>query len=238
MMDSSNNTSIREIVNKCKFLGRLPETRDPDVYQLVIDGMRDLSLFTLPHKQMVKINVDSLNRIPLPKDYLMFLAVGAPKNGTLYTFTRKESIVQTSNQTYHYEAVDTKYGEGAEVPVMSFYSYGTEGGINETYFAINERRKFIQLTGFSGTQATLHYVSSGISESPDGVELPKICEPALIAYVMWKLVQYDTQLPIQEKQYREIQYGNEQRALNDIYSPTVDEILDRYYSTLYQTIKR
>lgn len=237
-MDQNNTITLRTVVNKARMTGRIPEQDDAMCFQLAIDGMKDLSLFSLPQKQMVKITVDSLGRVQLPKDYLMFIAIGVPRNGVLYTFTNNKSIVQTTDKTYVYEAKDTTYGEGQSIPVVAQYSYGSGGGINETYFVINERGRYIQLLDFTGTEATLHYVSSGISDSPDGVEIPVIAEDALIAYVLWKYVQYDNTVPISEKEYRKLAYADAEADIDKIYMPTASEILDVYYSTLMQTIKR
>jgi hypothetical protein len=237
-MDQNRFTTIREVVNKARMIGNIPEIKDPACVQLCINGMKDLSLFALPHKQVVKLDVDSMGRIYLPKDYLMFLAVGVPLNGYLYTFTRNNSIVQTTTETYSYEAFDTAYGEGQEIPFSMFYQYGQPGGINETYFVINERRGFIQLTSFTGSQATLHYVSSGISDNPEGVEIPKTAEEALIAYILWMVVAYDVTIPLAERRERERLYGEALKDIALIYAPTAQEIMDHFYSTTYQTIKR
>lgn len=236
--DQPSTTTIRKVVNKIRSRGRIPEESDPEIYQLVIDTMRDLSLFTLPHKQIVKITVDSLGRVPLPKDYLMFLAVGVPKNGRMFTFTKDKSIVQTTDRTYSFEAVDAEYGEGQSLPLVVSYSYGSSGGLSNTNFVINERRGFIQLTDFTGTEATLHYVSSGISDSPDGVTIPLVAEEAVIAGVLWKHVAYDPNVNIGIARERERLFGEAELDLKRLSFPTVDEIMDNYFTTLYQTVKR
>lgn len=237
-MDQKRFTTIREVVNKARMIGNIPESKDPTCVQLCIQGMKDLSLFALPHKNTVKLTVDSLGRIYLPDDYLMFLAVGVPRNGILYTFTRNNSIVQTSTETYSYEAINTEYGEGQEIPMNFCYSYGQGGAINETYFVINERRGFIQLLSFAGSQATLHYVSSGISENAESVEIPKTAEDALIAYILWMVVAYDLSVPLGERRERERLYGEALKDISLIYAPTYQEIMDNFYATFYQTIKR
>lgn len=236
--DQTATTTIRKIVSKIKSRGRISDADDMDLFQLVIDTMRDLSLFTLPHQQIAKITVDNLGRIQLPKDYLMFLGVGLPKNGRFYTFTKDKSVVQTSNQTYSYEAIDSAYGEGESPTRVSSYSYGSGGGLSETTFVINEHRGFIQLTDFVGTESTLYYVSSGISDSPDGVTIPLIAEEAVIAGVLWKYVAYDQNVNIGIARERERLYGDAQMDIKRLSFPTVDEILDRYYRDLYQTVRR
>lgn len=237
-MDIKNATSIRRVVNEARMLGNIPEEHDGKCYQMCINGMRDLSLFTLPHKNAIKISVDSLGRLQLPTDYLMFLAVGVPRDGRLWTFTRDNLLVQTSDKTYAYEAFDTVYGEDQTLPVRSTFTYGSTGGVNDVYFVINERLGYIQLTDFSGTEATLHYVSSGISENADGVQIPLIAKDALVAYILWKYVAYDVNIPIQVARERERLYGDACLDIDRIYSPTVDEIMDTFYSTLIQTVKR
>jgi len=236
--DQPSTTTIRKVVNKIRSRGRIPESEDGEVFQLVIDIMRDLSLFALPQKKIVKITVDSLGRIPFPSDCLMFLAVGVPRNGRLFTFTKDRSVIQSTDQTYSYEAIDTEYGEGQTLPLVTSYSYGSGGGLSNTNFVLNERRRFIQLTDFIGTEATLHYVSSGISDSPDGVTIPLIAEEAVIAGALWKRIVYDPNANINVARERERLYGDAQLDIKRLSFPTVDEILDAYYKDLYQTVKR
>ena len=236
--DQSSTTTIRKVVNKIRSRGRIQESEDGEIFQLVIDTMRDLSLFSLPQKQIVKITVDGLGRVPLPKDYLMFLAVGVPRNGRIFTFTKDKSIVQTTDQTYAFEAVNTEYGEGQKLPLVTSFNYGSGGGLSNTNFVLNERRGFIQLTDFVGTDATLYYVSSGISDSPDGVTIPLIAEEAVIAGVLWKHIVYDPNANINVARERERLYGDAQMDIKRLSFPTVDEIMDSYYKDLYQTVKR
>lgn len=236
--DQPSTTTIRKIVSKIKSRGRISDADDMDLFQLVIDVMKDLSLFALPHKQITKIVVDSLGRVPLPKDYLMFLAIGVPRDGRMFTFTKDRSIVQTTDQTYSYEAVNTEYGEGQTLPLITGYQYGAGGGLSNTSFVLNERRGFIQLTDFTGTEATLYFISSGISDSQDGVVIPLIAEEAVIAGVLWKHIVYDPNANINVARERERLYGDAQLDIKRLSFPTVDEILDGYYKDLYQTVKR
>jgi len=236
--DQPSTTTIRKVVNKCKARGRISDIDDMDLYQLVIDVMKDLHLFALPDKQIVKITVDSLGRVQLPKDYLMFLGIGVPRNGRVFTFTKDKSVVQSTDETYVYEAVNAEYGEGQTLPVNTSYVYASGGGLSNTNFVLNERRGFIQLTDFVGTEATLYYVSSGISESPDGVTIPLVAEEAVIAGVLWKHIVYDPNANINVARERERLYGDAQLDIKRLSFPTVDEILDSYYKDLYQTVKR
>lgn len=239
MPDQSGTTTIRRIVSKIKSRGRIPEDRDAHVYQLVIDAVTSLSLSTSPAKNVVKLPVDSLGRIQLPSDYMSFLSVGTPYAGRLFTFTRDKMMVQSSDKTYVYESFDTEYGENQSVPATYHYSYGKGGGVNEVTFHINERQRYVQLIGFTGAECTLHYISSGITDNPEGVEIPKIAEPAILAYALWREVEYDQSVNISERRERERAFEREKEDLQFYYTaPSVDELMDNYYSTLYQTIKR
>ena len=239
MADQKGTTTIRRVVSKIKSRGRIPEERDAHCYQLVVDGMRELSLFNLPQKSVVKLPVDSLKRIHFPDDYLMFLSLGVPYYGKLFTFTKDNMLVQSSDRTYATESLNSDYGEGEVPPGTFHYSYG-KGGTNEVTFFINDRRRYIQILGLASdeTEVTLHYVSTGITSNPEGVEIPLIAEEALIAYALWMEVAYDSSVPIAEKNNRERLYGQAISDLNMITSPTVDEIIDNHYKYLYQTIKR
>ena len=236
-MDTLNTTTIRNVVNKARSRGKIPQELDPDCFQLALDGMKDLSLFTLPYQNIQKITTDSMGRLQLPSDYLMFLGVGVPNNGQFLTFTKNKLIVQSSDKTYALESSDTTYGEGQDFPLMSTYQYGSGGGSNSTYFVIDERKKYIQLSNFTGTHATLYYVSSGVSEHPESVEVPTIAEEALIAFILWMIVQYDLTVSPSVGQQRERLYGEACLDLKNLHSPTIDEIADAFYSTVSSTIK-
>lgn len=238
MADTKATTDIRAIVNKARSRGRIQEDRDPFIYGLVVEGMGHLSLFNLPQKNSVKLEPDSLGRIKFPSDCLKFLSLSVPNGAKNYTFTRDKTLVSTSTKTYSYEIFDTDYGEGQQQQDVFSYSYG-KGGASEFVFTVNERLRYVQISGFMGTQCTFNYISSGITENPAGVEIPKIAEKALIAYVLWKDSEYDTSLSLSERQIREQKFFNEAEDLDLInYMPTKDEIMDAYYSNLYQSIKR
>jgi hypothetical protein len=218
--------------------GRISEDRDAACFQSAIDAMKDLSLFTLPQKKEIKLTMDSMSRLILPEDYMMFIALGVPKDGRLLTFTRDSLIVQTSDKTYSYEAYDTTYGEGQDIPLTSSFSYGSPGGSNDVYFVINERERYIQLANFTGTKATLVYVSTGIDQDPELVTVPLVAQEAIIAYILWMEVQYDVRISPVVARERERLYGEALLDIKNIHSPTANEILDTFYSTFYSTIKR
>jgi hypothetical protein len=237
-MDTSALMNIRTIVNKARQRGNIPENKDAIAYGLVIEGMKYLSLFNLPQKNSVKVSFDDLGRVKLPSDCLRFLSLSVPVKGRDYCFTRDKALVTTSTKTYSYEAYDTEYGEG-EDPKDNFSITYVKGAGSEVRFTVNERLRYLQIVGFKGNQATLHYVSSGVSESAEGVEIPKVAENALIAYVLWRISEYDTTLSVGERQFREQKFYNESEDLDAIhYMPTRDQIMDEYYSHLYQTVKR
>jgi hypothetical protein len=238
MSDTKSSTSIRVIVSKARARARIPEDRDPMCFQAVIDGMKRLSLFNLPQCNVLKVIPDSLGRVKFPSDCLKFLSLSVPNGGKDYTFTRDRAIVSSSDKTYVYEAFDTKYGENQKMSDVFSYGMG-KGGSSEVVFNVNERLGYAQVVGFLGTQCTLNYISSGITENPEGVEIPKIAEEALIAFVLWRESEYDLTMSIGERQFREQKFFNEADDLDMInYTPTKDEIMDSYYSNLYQTIKR
>lgn len=238
MSDTKSTTSIRTIVNKARSRGRIPEDRDPFCFRAAIDGMTRLSLFNLPQKNVIKVTPDSLGRVKFPSDCLKFLSLSVPNGGKNYTFTRERALVMSSTKTYSYEVFDTEYGENQQMSDVFSYGMG-KGGSSELVFNVNERLGYAQIVGFLGTECTLNYISSGITENPDGVEIPRIAEEALIAFVLWRDSEYDTTLSIGERQFREQKFWAEADDLDMInYAPTKDEIMDAYYSNLYQTIKR
>ena len=236
--DATNQTSIRNVVNKVRNRANLPEQDDVKVFQAVMDTMRDLSLFTLPSKQSVKITIDSLGRVQLPADYLAFIGVGVPKYGVMYYFSRNNSIVTTSTRTYESESFDTDYGENESIPISATYHYGAGGGQYDTSFVLDERRRQIQLIDFTGTECTLDYISSGISDTPENVYIPKIAEDALIAGSIWRVSVYDKSISLGERREYERLYGDAERDLRALYGATIQELVDAIYKDTYQTVKR
>jgi hypothetical protein len=237
-MDTSALISLRNIVNRARRLGRISEDRDPSLYLLAMDAMRELSLFSLPQKNSVKVTPDNLGRIAYPKDLLRFLSLSVPYNGRDLMFTRDKALVSTSTKTYSFESLDAEYGEG-KTPNDNFSITYSKGNGSPVYFTTNERLRYCQVQGFTGTELTLNYISSGISESPEAVEIPRIYESAITAYILYRESEYDTTLPLGERKFREDKYYAELEDLNMInYAPSLDEIMDAYYKNLYQTVKR
>jgi len=239
MSDQSALTTIRSVVNKARSMGDIPEREDYKIFQYVIDGMKDLSMFNMTYVNAVKVTPDSLGRISLPTDCLKFISCGVPRNGVLWTFTRDKAIVTTSDKTYATETFDTDYGDGGEDPSLSYNMYTSGGGTGTVAFYVNDRDRYVQLVGFKADECTLHYISTGITENIDGVQIPLIAEKALIAYAMWQYVVYKPDVPEGVKINRQRRYGEELDDLDRInYTPTKDEIMDEYYKHLYQGIKR
>lgn len=238
MADTSAFTSIRAIVNKARQRGNISEQRDASLYSACIEGMKQLSLFNLPQKKSEPVSFDSLGRVKFPEDLLKFLSLSIPKGGREFVFTKDRAMVTTSTHTYSYDIFDKNYGEGEEIKDNFSITY-VKGSGSEIYFNLNERLRYAQVSGFQGSKATLNYLSTGVSENAEGVVVPKICENALIAYCLWRDSEYDTSLSIGERQFREQKYYNECDDLDSLnYLPTKEEIMDEYYSHLYQSIKR
>jgi hypothetical protein len=239
MTDIARTTSIRTVVSKIKSRGRISEKRDPDIFQMVMDGMRQLSLFSLNTINVVKLDMDSLNRVTLPDDYLNFLAIGIPVRGKLSTFTRNDKMTRSSDQTFADDSFDTEYGENVAINDANIYAYGQGGGTNDVYFYIDERKGYIQLKGYDKTTVTLHYISHGINQDSEDVYIPAIAEEALIAFAMWMDSIGDPTKSISERREFERFFGDRLSDLDDIQQiPSVDELMDTFYSTIYQTIKR
>ena len=238
MADTTALTSLRNIVNRARRLGRISEDRDPSLFLLAMDAMRDLSLFHLPQKNSIKVTADSLGRIQFPTDLLRFLSLSVPFRGRDLLFTKDKALVSTSTKTTTYELLDAEYGEGIN-PNDNYNVTYTKGGGSSVYFSLNERLRYAQVIGYQGTELTLTYVSSGISGSPEGVEIPKIYEPAIVAFILWRESEYDTTLSLGERKFREDKYFMEVEDLDRVhYNPSKDDILDQYYQHLYQSVKR
>lgn len=239
MADSSALTTIRQVVNQARQQAGIPEKDDYKIFTHVLNGMKKLSLFNLRYKNTVKLTPDSLGRVYYPDDCLRFLSVGVPRRGKLWTFTQDKTIIQSTDKTYSYEVDDTDFGEGGEKPFLEYSTYTAAGGTGLVKYYTNERLRYVDLVGHDGTQVVFTYISSGITDNIDGVEIPVIAQEALVACAVWEYSRYNKEYSLGERQYFEQQYINEVEDLDWInLCPTADEMADQYFSTLYQGIKR
>lgn len=255
-MTTERITNFTDIDNVIKaFMSRRGEkslTNFEKYRNIAIQGFSDLNLFNLNSIQVAYIPVDTDTKIArLPSDFLMLSKIGVNICGVVWTLTMNPNITMPRPETICSFPIEdcencTDIANLGGYPFVPFWSngvyistlYGVSGGFNECYYKIDETNQRILLQGnIRNNEIILEYVSNGITSGL--VPIPRIAQPALMAYLEWVTIEYDMRIPMQEKVRKENLYDKELVALNRVSMGfTCEEFLDVWYSTLNQGVKR
>jgi hypothetical protein len=192
--DISRTITLDAVVNEA--LLSIPEDQRTLQKRRFLDfairGMRYLSLRVFKNsKRVVKVEPDSNNRIPFPEDMEEFIAISVPVDGKLWRLTRKNDLIPTKTVDGIDESLDAADGEGIEQPTAQGDSFTARGGVNaHGYFTIDERGEEIIINSNNRGEVLLEYISSGVNNTGT-TNVPAKYAPAIIAYILWRDVQYD-----------------------------------------------
>ncbi len=233
--------------------------------QFAIRGMRELNLTSAQYPKSVFLDMLPNKAVNLPTDYVKYLKIGICVNGHILNLGLDDSLClndkfsecgdplevaidNLSNANVNGTIVDGFFGFGIGFPFLSTFSnnqwvgglYGLGGGFNSRgYYKINAETNQIQFTSnVPSQQIVLEYISDGINL--DGTaNVPKQAIEALIAFVMWKRLQFKRGGNLGEAREAERQYiiqFNKLRHFN--LSFTVSEYLDSQAINIHQAVKR
>jgi hypothetical protein len=239
-MDTPGLSTLEEAVQEAKLKGRIDDSEYYRMMQIGIRGLTTLNLFSTGYSfKCVKITMNDINCLPLPSDFQIFVAVGIPYNGELFTFTRKQRIIRTFTTVDGVLTQSETEGEGVIIDGNAQVSgYGARGGQNQYYYDIDLANWRIIVNGFPKAECQLWYLSSGISLDST-TYFPSIAMDCLTSLIIREVQQYDKKVPMNQKQYNDQKYFEEFHKMNRLTkSITYDEITDCLYSTIYQTTKR
>jgi len=245
-MDVAGITSLNKVAKKSLLRNTLPHSKYFLIVSLLVDGMRDLNLFTVKGERIARIQMDAVNCISLPNDYLSFLKLGVPYNGRLHTFTLDESMITPMTIVDGIEVLDSTRGEGITRVdgksnadgtrfVEGQSGYNNTGGKNEFYMKFDLPNRRIIIDGVSRTECTLMYKSNGVSAT-GGTLIPATYEESLLAWVDWKLSLGNKESAWSDR--NEERYYQECNKVNFLESPSVKDLFDAIYSSWKQAVKR
>lgn len=216
--------------------------------QLVIDGYRDMNLYSVTNIEVQYLLMDENKTVDVPDDFIDYTKIGIPKNGKLVVLTRDKTILlprsfEDGTEVGNVDATRVNLGfyfadhfrNGRYVGGL----YGMTGGFNQAYYRYDKELRQIIFTGdIPQSQIVLEYVSSGIKLSGTTL-IPVQYVAALRAYVAWQQVEFDMKVPLSIKERRERQYIDECEAVKFMeHAPTKEELRDYIYRTFRQTPKR
>lgn len=241
MADTSGLGQLKHTVKEFLMLHDLPQTKYKKMYQIAINGLRELHLFHLHKVNTVKRTPSDLGIINYPSDYIKLVGIyfyGG--NGELFPATEKRNIVNTKTLNDGVETNNSSVGEGVNIPTGEeyYFDYGTNGGKNDYYYYNDEQNRRFIVNGLPITTMFIKYVSSGVSLTDDPVYYPIEAKASLIAYMRW-------QNSISEKggnksyvPMYEQNYYREVRILRTLNLPTSDELAGMIYESITRTPRR
>jgi hypothetical protein len=199
---------------------------------------KDLTLFHMNTANTVRLAMSSINTIELPDDFMMFISLSIPVNGQSWTFTRNERLIIPATENCGVLELDSTEGEGVDIgDGRDLIGYGLPGGRNEYYYKLDTPNNRIIISGFNRSSVTLTYVGTGLKIGEQTM-IPKIAEEAMIAGIHMLKDRRDRMVAFNQKQYSEELYNLEVDKLRLVQAPTMDELMDVIYETIYQSIKR
>jgi len=245
-MDTAGLITIKQIVLKIIHRGRLQTSDYALIKSLVVDGCKDMMLFTVKGTRTVRLQMSPVNTITLPEDYLSFVDIGMPLNGRFWPMTQDKRIIPPMTITNGVETLDSDKGEGVtriegktntdgSHVNYSPRGYSQGGGVNIYYYKIEEGNNRICIDGIGRTEVTLVYKSSGVSTSGETL-IPSICEESIIYFVKWQMAEAERNMSwsVSHKQ-NYIEACNKVKFLQ---SPSLDVLYDVVYSSFKQSVKR
>lgn len=221
--------------------------------QIAIEGFsEELSLFHLDAgSEVVYLHMSLGKTCALPADFVDYIKVGYPINGSLKVITHNDNILlprvfddgtaigntTINDTTVPFGAVyfQDHWRNGSFVGGL----YGLPGGIDVAGFRVDRENHQLVFSGETPrSEIILEYISSGLKIG-GGSLIPRECVAALRTYVLWKKDENDPRISLNAKLRLEDQHEKEIAALRDFQQIfTKDEYLQMVYSATFQAPKR
>ena len=229
--------TINEAVTEY-MLGYLKTTENAFVYtKHAVDCVRDFHLYDSPNYVSSKVSVSALGIIEMPDDMLGFNGLFVAQNGEWWSFSQKDTLVNTTTTTLGVEGHDSDFGEGEAVQDPKTSDYGGVGGVNDYYYMLDWKARRIFCEGITSDTVLLKYVTSGIEVSGT-TYVPIYVLPLIEDYLLWHECYWIPGLERfaaeREKKYLRTEY----RIRNLINSMTYEEWHDTLLSVTSQAPQR
>jgi hypothetical protein len=231
-------TTLEDIVNSV--INRLDEDNSQyeRYYQIAIEQLTEFNMLHIKGFNVVELGMDSNHRVKMPDDCMRVLAIGIPYLGRLWNFTQDNNIYRGQSIKNGILSTDSDTPDASVVEQSERIGYSARGGVNEFYYTFDYNERKIIISGTPTTNVTIHYISSGISES--GVTyLPLEAKNALVDSIIYNSIVNSRIIPDNQKERAERKFAKSIRKLSIFYKTrTIDQIHDAWLKTLRQTAKR
>lgn len=221
--------SLDRVVSRFMLKYKRP-TEDAVIYtEHCANCLRDYYLYDATNVTSTKIAISALGIIEMPDDMIGFNGLFIPLGGELWSFTPKDTIVNTTTSTGGVEGQDEDFGEGVAITDPKTDTYGGVGGVNDYYYTIDWGARRIFCEGITSDTVLLRYTSSGI-EVNASTSVPEFITPMLDAYMLWKSSYWIDNLRRERESLEKDFTKAEAKIRNLINSMTYDEWKDLFNS--------
>jgi hypothetical protein len=223
--------------------------------QIAIMGFSNLNMTSLRSYDVAYLTPDDKGQCVLPADFVDYIKIGGNLGGKMYTLTMNKEIIINQqilngdivNESYNVD--DTITDEQAlYLPhtvggylITNLYGYSYSGGLSTTssMFNIDYDNKLIQLSStLFVSQLIVEYISTGVSLSVN-TYIPRYCEIPMVEYLHWRTRKSDGKFSRGEVMDSKQDYLEAVAVIETLEKmPTYQEIMDVFYGTSKQTIKR
>lgn len=206
--------------------------------QWAIRVYKELNLFHLRQPRYVKVAMSDINTVDYPDDWLGFISVSVPVNGQYWTMTKNGKLIVPMSIACGEETLDEDEGETVIIgDGDEIVGFPIGGGRNNYYYRLDDDNQRIIINGFNRSTVILAYRSTGIRVDGQNF-IPKVAEEAMIAGVHALRLRHNSKATRGDKADAEIRYELEQEKLEVAKRPSLDDVFDAIYETIYQGVKR
>lgn len=245
---SGGLVDVEYVTQNAIFEGMYDTEEHDRVMHFVIKALKDINIFHVVNKKVVKLTVGALNTVTLPDDYVDYLKIGTVfSNGLFWTFTKADSLSMAktfdcgeeqrpNEQLLQVAPANTRVIFDNYKKINTYYNY--TGGNNTQYFRIDkENNRIVLKTDNIGSEIEMEYVTTGINTTGDTI-VPVMYNDTLVAFALWQMKLRTPRVPANEIEMSRQEWVRNFNKLNSaLMASTKSEWLDMIYSHWKRTLK-
>jgi hypothetical protein len=168
--------------------------------QIIIEGLtQELGVSHNEGVRVLYAEVDDVNTVRLPSDFINYTRIGIVANGQVYTLTQNDNITIPAGMVCGVEEVNKDLLKRLRLPVSLNYAKG--GGYNIGEYRLDLKDRVIRFRGnLKGEVIVVEYRSSGVSLDAE-TYIPIMLVPVLKEYLEYTLMKRNLDIP-ENKVYR------------------------------------
>lgn len=225
-------TTINDIISEYMIQSGVKPQEYIKIYKTAIGVIRDINVFDYPvEEKTVKLEINQNLMANLPEDFVLMKTIGIPVNGKIYLFTKDEGIITTTTESNGEEVLDANYGEGVDINPEYYPDINAMGGTNLAgYFKFDYANRRIVFRNVRRTEVLLEYRSTGVSLTGETF-VPTVLSGLIKSMITYERVRYDSSVPMYLKDDYLRQVWLEQDKVKSLRMPSIQEVIDAYYSS-------